>query len=365
MLHDPALAKDSSVLRYAQCWEDADILLEALDIQPGDTCLSIASAGDNTLAMLSRRPARLFAIDLSPPQLASLEIRVAAYRELDHGQVLELLGVVPSGRRLRLYQRCRPWLSGTTRNFWDSHVDDIVVGITGAGRLERYLRLFRNRILPLTHRKGCIARLLQGLQPEDRQTFYNCEWDTWRWRILFRIFFSRPVMGLLGRDPSYFRHAEGPVAEILLQRTRHAFMVQNPAENPYLQWILTGCYTSALPYALRPEHFDSIRENLDRLEWRCCSLEEFLTTFPNGVIDRHNLSDVFEYVSEDCYHRLLGHLIRVSRQGARMAYWNLLVERRRPPSLAHRLRPLTNLASRLYRQDKTFFYGNFIVEEVL
>lgn len=45
---------DFSIIRYAQCWEDADILLEALDIQPTDTCLAIASAGDNALAMLSR-----------------------------------------------------------------------------------------------------------------------------------------------------------------------------------------------------------------------------------------------------------------------------------------------------------------------
>ena len=45
---------DFSAIRYAQCWEDADILLEALDIQEGDTCLSIASGGDNTLAMLTR-----------------------------------------------------------------------------------------------------------------------------------------------------------------------------------------------------------------------------------------------------------------------------------------------------------------------
>ena len=44
---------DFSHIRYAQVWEDADILLEGLNIQPGDVCLSIASAGDNALAMLA------------------------------------------------------------------------------------------------------------------------------------------------------------------------------------------------------------------------------------------------------------------------------------------------------------------------
>ena len=41
----------------------------------------------------------------------------------------------------------------------------------------------------------------------------------------------------------------------------------NPAENPYLQWILKGRHTTALPFALREENFQSIRNNLHRLEW--------------------------------------------------------------------------------------------------
>ncbi|MCP4042805.1 MAG: DUF3419 family protein, partial [Gammaproteobacteria bacterium] len=75
---------DFSRIRYAQCWEDADILIQGLDIQPGDTCLSIASAGDNALAMLARNPQRVIALDLNPAQTACLELRVAAYRELQH-----------------------------------------------------------------------------------------------------------------------------------------------------------------------------------------------------------------------------------------------------------------------------------------
>src|SRR5438045_9643173 len=102
-----AARADFSGIRYAQCWEDADILLDGLDIQPGDVCLSIASAGDNSLALLARRPARVVALDLSPAQLACVELRVAAYRELSHPELLELIGSTPSRRRLDLYRRCR------------------------------------------------------------------------------------------------------------------------------------------------------------------------------------------------------------------------------------------------------------------
>ncbi|NNE90537.1 MAG: DUF3419 family protein, partial [Verrucomicrobiales bacterium] len=79
---------DFSRIRYAQCWEDADVLLAGLNVQPGDTCVSIASAGENSLSLLTAKPDRVIAVDLSPAQLACLEMRVAAFRELSHGELL-------------------------------------------------------------------------------------------------------------------------------------------------------------------------------------------------------------------------------------------------------------------------------------
>ena len=69
-ISEAAAHADFSLIRYAQCWEDADVLLAALDPSPGAVCLSIASAGDNTLALLARSPARVVAVDLNTAQLA-------------------------------------------------------------------------------------------------------------------------------------------------------------------------------------------------------------------------------------------------------------------------------------------------------
>jgi S-adenosylmethionine-diacylglycerol 3-amino-3-carboxypropyl transferase len=356
---------DFAGIRYAQCWEDADVLLAALDIRPGDDCLAIASAGDNALAMLSRGPRRVVALDLSRAQLACLELRVAAYRELSHAELLELIGSTPSARRGELYRRCRPQLVAETRAFWDGQPSAIAGGIGGAGRFERYFALFRNRVLPMVHSRAAVGRLLRGGAREEREAFYRGEWDTWRWRLLFRLFFSRGVMGRLGRDPSFFRYVEGGVAGRILERTRHAMTALDPAANPYLQWILTGRHTTALPFALRPENFEAIRANLGRLEWRCQSLEEFLSDAGERCLDRFNLSDIFEYMSEENYRALLERLARAGRPGARLAYWNMLAPRRRPESLAGRLRPLGELAARLLAEDKAWFYSRLVVEEVL
>jgi S-adenosylmethionine-diacylglycerol 3-amino-3-carboxypropyl transferase len=365
MTTEVAARADFSGIRYAQCWEDADVLLRALEIRPGHVCLSIASAGDNALAMLSQGPQRVIALDLSPAQLACLELRVAAYRELDHPELLELIGSLPSKRRPTLYQRCRGQLGSPARDFWDAHGDAVAQGIGGAGKFERYFALFRRRVLPLVHSSHRVKRLLRGGTPREREDFYRRRWHSLRWWILFQLFFSRFVMGRLGRDPSFFRYVEGSVADRILQRTRHALTVLNPAENPYLQWILTGRHTTALPFALRPENFEAIRANLPRLEWRCQSLEDFLRGEGPNAIDRYNLSDVFEYMSPDNYRLLLEKLIDCGRPGGRLAYWNMLAPRSRPESLAGRLRPLDEPARKLHGEDKAFFYSALIIEEIV
>ncbi len=353
-----------SGIRYAQCWEDADILLEALDIQPGDVCLSIASGGDNSLAMLSRNPGRVVALDLSGAQLACLELRVAAYRELSHPELLELIGSRPSRRRPELYNRCRTQLSPETRQFWDSHARQIESGIGGAGKFERYFALFRRYLLPLVHGRGRVARLLEGSSLEERQQFYASEWDSWRWRALFRVFFSRLVMGRAGRDPTFFRYVEGNVSERILSRARYALTYLDPSENPYLQWILTGRHLDALPFALRAENFATIRDNLDRLEWQQRSVEDYLQDAGEGAVQRFNLSDIFEYMSLPGYHGLLERLIAAGSVGARLVYWNMLVPRRRPQQMAGHLLSLTRCSESLYAQDKAFFYSDFVVEEI-
>lgn len=364
MSTEAASRADFSHIRYAQVWEDADILVAALAPQPAHTLLSIASAGDNALALLASG-ARVVAIDLNPAQLACLELRVAAYRELDHPALLELIGSRASARRVELFARCRPLLSPEARAFWDALPDAIAAGIGSAGKFERYFTTFRERVLPLVHGRSRVAELLRGGDPAAREIFYEKCWNTWRWRLLFRLFFSRFVMGRLGRDPAFFRYVEGRISARILARTRYALTELNPAENPYLAWILTGTHGEALPFALRAENFDAIRVNLDRLEWRRQTVEEFLTAEPGVRLDGANLSDIFEYMSEENTAALLARLADASNPGARFAYWNMLAPRSRPEALAGRLRPLDVLASELFAKDRAFFYSRFVVEEVV
>jgi S-adenosylmethionine-diacylglycerol 3-amino-3-carboxypropyl transferase len=357
---------DFSDIRYAQCWEDADVLLAGLDVREGDVCLSVASAGDNTLSLLTRNPAKVVALDLSPAQIACLELRVAAYRHLEHPELLELVGATESEQRPALYARLRPHLPGSTRGFWDARPASVAMGIGACGKFEAYFRTFRTRVLSLVHTTERREALFVPRSLPERRNFYARVWDNRRWRLLFRLFFSRFVMGRLGRDPRFFRYVEGDVATRILERTRHALCELDPVQNPYAQWIVLGRFGEALPHALRPENFDAIRAGIEqhRLTWQVAPIESYLEAAGPASVDRFNLSDIFEYMSAEGAEALLGKIARAGRAGGRLAYWNMLVPRSRPPSLAHRLRPLPDLAASLHRQDKAFFYSAFVLEEI-
>jgi S-adenosylmethionine-diacylglycerol 3-amino-3-carboxypropyl transferase len=364
MPSEAAAHADFSIIRYAQVWEDADILVQALNIQPEDHCLSIASAGDNVLALLAKSPRRVVALDMNPAQLACLELRVAAFRRLQHREILELIGSIPGNRNEALFIALRDDLSPQTREFWDARKSEFSTGIGHAGKFENYFRLFRERMLPLVHSRRMIDRLLEPRSGEDRLRFYEDHWNTWRWRLLFQFFFSRAVMGALGRDASFFRYVEGSVAEKILARTRHALTVLDPSRNPYLHWILKGQHENTLPLYLREENFEIIRNNLDRLEWHLAPLEDFLGAQTTNHFTKFNLSDLFEYLSQETTNRLLGRISEISAPGSRIAYWNMLAPRSSPESLRARIRPLTMLSTNLHLQDKAFFYSAFIVEEI-
>lgn len=360
-----AAQADFSIIRYAQCWEDADVLLEALDIHPGDVCFSVGSGGDNTLSMLSRAPSEVVAVDLSPAQVACIELKAAGFRALAYAELLELVGLRASTRRPELYARVRRLLSPSSRTYWDANQSMLERGLASAGKFERYFRLFRTCVLPLIHSRRCLDELFEPRSPEDRRRFYRERWDNWRWQALLRLFVSRFVMGRLGRDPSFFRYVEGEVAAPIFARTEHALAELDPSRNAYLQWVAFGRFATALPHAWREENFATIRASADRLRVEATSVEAFLARAADRSIDRFNMSDIFEYISEEGCEQVFDAIVRCGRPGGRLAYWNMQARRRRPERLAARLRTLEELSRRLHRDAMTFFYSAFYVDELV
>lgn len=350
-----------ATIRYANCWEDAEILARAVAPLDGARCLSIASAGDNTLSLVARGAASVVAVDLSPAQLALMELKMAAFGHLTYEELLGFLGVRGCVQRRDLYLRLRSSLGEAARTFWDARSRVVESGVIHAGRLERYFGTFRRFVLPLIHSQATVAALLGAKDTEARRRFYDEEWDGWRWRALVQLFFSRPLMKL-GRDPEFLRYAPGAAGTEMLRRARRAFTGLATHDNPYLSYILTGGFGEALPDYLRPERFAAIREGLRRVRLCLASVQDVAATLAPQSVDVFNLSDVPEYMHVDDYHLLLVRLRRLAAPGARFAYWNLLAPRQRPVSMAGWLDSHDEGARVLLAEARAFFYRAFVLE---
>lgn len=354
-----------SIMRYAQCWEDADVLVKALYIQPDDVCLSIASAGENTFSILSKSPKKVIAIDMNPVQLAAVELRKVVYEHLTHEEMLKFHGAKKAtlSERKGYYSKVSTYLTSDVKAYWEQ-TNFLEVGYGNVGKFEKYFALFKDKVIPFIHSKKTIQKLFSIGNIEEQREFYKKHWNNWRWRLLFKIFFSRKFMGLMGRDPAFFKYVEGSVADKILGRTEVAFNNVLAKDNPYLDWILHGEFRYSLPHALREENFDSIRQNLHKLEIHLGSVESYLEKAPEKIT-KYNLSDIFEYMSEDMYKKLMQQLIDASEKHGRLVYWNMLAPRYSGlfNDLVVQLDSLNT--DELFLQDKAFFYSKFICERIV
>ena len=354
---------DFGIIRYAQLWEDTDVLLSALGNQKGNTLVSICAAGDNALAMLTLDPKKVVAVDLSAAQISCLKLRMAAYQTLTHQEFIELSGSRASNRRGALLDKVASTLDPDNQAFWLARRDDVIAyGFGGVGKFERFFRIFHSKILPLVQSKKKIASVLQSKPYAAREAFLNKEWNHWRWRLMLKLFFSNFVMGKLGRDPAFFAHVDGSLSDHVAGRLKHAIVDLDASQNPYLHWVLRGYHNDALPLPWREEHYDTIRQRLDRLDIKQGSLEAFVESSEKA--DGFNLSDIFEYMSEDVFNEVYASIVSAANPQARLVYWNMMVPRRKPDSLANQIETLTEAEAIGKATDKAFFYSDFIVEAV-
>jgi S-adenosylmethionine-diacylglycerol 3-amino-3-carboxypropyl transferase len=354
-------------LLFAQCWEDPVLNVAALRPQPGQTLLSVTSGGCNSLSLAVAGYRRVIAVDLNPAQSALLELKIAGARTLAHREYLELLGVRPSPGRAALYRRTRAALPAPARDYWDRQGGAIDRGLLTAGRYERYLGAFRALLGGLVGRDR-VARLFRLRSLDEQRRFYDEEWDTRRWRLFFRLFFSRAILGLGGLDRAFFTYVEDipDFGAHFLGRARHVLTEVPIRDNYFLAQICLGRYLDerALPPYLLPENFAALRAAAERVEVVTGELGSVLSGLPDESVDAFNFSNCFEWVAPATFEGMLRQTHRAARPGARLCYWNLLVRRSHPPALDPLFAPEPELAGRLLARDRAFVYSHFEVAAV-
>ena len=351
------------LIRYAQVWEDAEILLEALKINENDNILSIASAGENAISMLVKNPNIVYAIDLNSTQIACTELKKIAYKYLDYKECMQFIGVFECANRIEIYNKIKENLSLNTQKYFDENIEIIKKGIIHTGKFEKYFHIFGQKVLPLIHSNKVRSQLLEKKTREERIQFYNKKWNNTRWKLLFRIFFSRTVMGRLGRDKAFFRYVNVNVAEHILERTKYAITELDTSENSYLHYIINGKYEKVLPLAYREDNFEIIKNNIDKLVLLQESVETFMERDDIDYISKYNLSDIFEYMDDGQMCKIFEKMNTKSGKGTIIAYWNMLADKR-ISKYFNNLEYKEKESDELLRKDKAFFYSKFIIEEI-
>lgn len=348
-------------IRYANCWEDADILLEGLEVTSGQKVLSVGSAGDNSFSLLTAAPDLMVAVDINPSQLFLIELKRACFRYLDRSDTLELLGFNPSAQRWDIYRSLEYSLCSEARNFWLYNRDSLEAGVIHQGKFERYFRFFVKRILPFIHSRRTVAALLAPKSEEEQQVFYDTVWNSFRWRALFKVFFSKAVMGRFGRDPEFLREVDVPVGRFIFSQAACQLRTVAAQHNFMLRYNLTGDFGSLLPHYLREENYSAVKNNIGALELEQGYAQAVLPKY--GRMDRMNLSNIFEYMDNSTFRDTGRQLYRGLNPGGRMAYWNLMVPRQLSTVLPGELVYLEALSQELTARDKGFFYQRFITDQ--
>lgn len=349
-------------IRYANCWEDCDILLEASQsCGESKNVLSILSGGDNSFSLLMLNPKRIYAVDFCAEQTFLAKLKMAAIKQFDREKALSFLGINHYSSRKALFGELKTQIDPVSREFWESNIGAIEEGLIHCGRFERYFQYFRRFLVPFLFPKRRIERLFEEMSPHERYDFYyNC-WNTDFFKGTIRLFFNRNVMAFLGRDPSFFKYVDGSVSRRVKERLDLFLSADAPEKNYYLDYILNGKFSVSLPVYLREENYDTVKSRIDSIEIVCSPVEKLLgKEIKYGIL---NLSDIFEYMDDVSFRSLYDHITESTAKGGRMIYWNMMVKR--DGRFSDKMVFLDEKSRMLYLKNKTFFYDRFIVEERL
>ena len=273
------------------------------------------------------------------------------------------MGVFATNNRLEIYKKIENKLSEKSKKYINNNLEIINIGIINCGKFENYFNIFGKKILPLIHNKKMREELLIKKTKQERYDFYNNKWNNFRWKILFKLFFSKSIMGRFGRDKAFFRYVNVNVAENILNRTKYALTELDTSENSYLQYIVNGKYEEILPVSYRKENFEIIKKNIDKIIFIKETIEGFLNRKNIKNITKYNLSDIFEYMSDKEMCEIFKSILNQSKKGTRIVYWNMLAEKR-ASKYFEKLLYKEKQAKELLKKDKAFFYSDFIIEEI-
>jgi S-adenosylmethionine-diacylglycerol 3-amino-3-carboxypropyl transferase len=323
-----------SGLVYPQIWEDPIVDLEALDLQPGDHLVAIASGGCNILSYLAAAPIKVTAVDLNPAHVALNKLKQAAVRHLpDYRAFHRFFAEADARDNIQAYEQyIRPHLDETSRKYWESR------NLFGRRRIG-YFRsnLYRHGLLGTFIGASHLLARVHGRNPrkiltarsrEEQREIFEAELAPLFEKRHIRWLLNKPsALFGLGIPPSQFEALKGKethMAKVLHQRLERLACDFDLQDN-YFAWQAFGRrYATGgagpLPPYLKPEAFENLRDRIDDLEVQHRSFTEYLAAKEDASLDAYVLLDAQDWMTDDILTHLWTEIERTARPGARVIF---------------------------------------------
>jgi S-adenosylmethionine-diacylglycerol 3-amino-3-carboxypropyl transferase len=312
-----AAVLDQSAIWYSASNEDTSSEIAAL--QPaGKRILCITASGSRAFDLLLADPAEIVAIDQNPAQTALAELFAATYIHCDYAEFCSLAGLRDDPGRIERLAALLPFLSASTRAFWERNQKIAAEGLLYCGRWEGFLRSFRH--WAGKRRRKLADRLLACTNRNEQWALWQTEWDDWQWHLFLRGLACRPLWRWGLREPGIaFVPSDFDMTGYARQRFDHAARNLDLAKLPFAWLLLNGGYHSdALPPYLTETGHGLIRESIARLTLHTASLQETIAAVDPGAFDGASLSDYSSYCDLPEQKLVWSSLARGMRSGARV-----------------------------------------------
>src|SRR5262245_14653181 len=363
-------------LVYPQIWEDPEVDMQALRIEPGHHIVTIASGGCNALSYLIADPARIEAVDLNPAHVAFNRLKLAAVAGLpDYDAFFRFYGKADEKANIEAYRRwLRPLLDAQSRAYWDGRT------LSGRRRISIFSRnIYRHGLLGLFIEIAHRAARIYGIDPGDllnartldeQRAFFDAAIAPLFERRLIRWATARKssLFGL-GIPPQQYEAlagaGDGGMAAILKGRVEKLACGFPLSEN-YFAWQAFGraySETGPLPPYLTRANFETVRGRAGRLTVVNASFTELLASKPDASVDRFILLDAQDWMSDAQLNELWGEITRTAAPRARVIFRTAAEKSPVPGRVAREILGRWEYAQQesraLHARDRSAIYGGF------
>ncbi len=373
-------------LVYPQIWEDPEVDMKALRLQPDSRMIAIASGGCNVMSYLTADPAQIIAVDLNRAHVALGRLKLAAVQKLpNYDTFYRFFGDADEKANVGAYERfLRDELDAETRSYWEGRD----VANWGRERITLFSRdLYRHGLLGYFIGLGHFIARLYGVDPkhfvrtrsmEEQRSYF----DT----VLAPLFDKRMIrwvtskkMSLygLGIPPAQYEalasSGDGDMAKVLKQRLERLACGFDLKDNYFAWQAFSRGYApetdgssgpaGPLPPYLRPEHFQTIRERAGRVSVQNRNFVERLQEEEDGSMDAYVLLDAQDWMTDAQLNELWSEITRTARPGARVIFRTAaeptLLPGRVEDDILNRWDYAEEESLEFGRNDRSSIYGGF------